>query len=336
MPATARAPRPLSASTLLLALALISRPASADAQQLGSAFPLEDEQTAVVRVTPGQFLRVRLKDGSRAGGPLISATPTAFTVGPSVAFSDHDAVLRLGTVDSMWVRAYSTRRGSVAGGLLGALAGMGIGLTSSSLCPTSGPASTGAKPCARGVITSTASGALFGGLLGSLVGSGRTHWRRLLPRGDTPPPSDLAATTVITGADSGAYDPRAIALMRIPRGTQVRLTFVNRGDLAGYLLRTGAGSATIGVLAGMPTDTPVPMWTIASVWERGTAKRTGATAGLVFGSALGVALGTRSSACDPGKSCRAAIIAEAGTGALFGYLLGGVIGDFFPKWYRRY
>jgi hypothetical protein len=39
---------------------------------------------------------------------------------------------------------------------------------------------------------------------------------------------------------------------------------------------------------------------------------------------------------DPGQSCRAAIIAEAGTGALFGYLLGGVIGDLFPKWYRRY
>src|SRR5687767_7017179 len=102
MPATVPMSRPSFANACVLSLlALISRPA--DAQRLGSTFRYADEQTAVVRIRPGQFVRVRLKDGSRAGGPLITATPTAFTVGPSVAFGDRDSVLALGAMDSLWV-----------------------------------------------------------------------------------------------------------------------------------------------------------------------------------------------------------------------------------------
>lgn len=328
----APAPRPLFAKGLLLSLlALISRPAGA--QQLGSPFALDDEQTAVVRVLPGQFVRVRLKDGSRAGGPLIKATPTAFTVGPSVAFGERDAVLALGAVDSLWVRAYSTRRGMLVGGAIGGLVGLGIGLTSTSLCAQT---SSNAKLCPEGVLTTAGSGALLGGIMGSLVGSGRTHWSRLLPGGERPPPADLSLTTLIAQADSAAYNPRAVALMRIPRGAQVRLTFKDRGDLAGYLLRTGAGGATLGVLVGTPSDAPIALESLERVWERGTAKRTGATAGILLGSAAGIILATRSSVCDPDRSCRSAIIADAGTGALLGYLLGGVVGDRFSKWHRRY
>src|SRR6266498_992279 len=114
MPAMALAPRPQSAKVLLTTvLTLFGFPAAA--QQLGTTFALADQQTAVAHVVPGQFLRVRLKDGSRTGGPLIQATPVAFTLGPSVAFGDEDSRLYLGTVDSMWVRVYSTRRGMVIG-----------------------------------------------------------------------------------------------------------------------------------------------------------------------------------------------------------------------------
>lgn len=186
------------------------------------------------------------------------------------------------------------------------------------------------------MLTTAGSGALLGGIMGSLVGSGRTHWRRMLPRGESPPASGLHVATLLAPADSSAYDPRAVALMRIPKGTQVRLTFKDRGDLAGYLLRTGARGATLGVRVGTPGDAPIPMESLERVWERGTAKRAGSTAGFILGSTVGAVLGTRSSACEPGQSCRSAIIAEAGTGALLGYLLGGVVGDRFPKWHRRY
>ena len=333
MPATALRSRALFANAGLLSLlALIGRPAGA--QQLGSAFKFADEQTAVVRIQPGEFVRVRLKDGSRAGGPLISATPTAFTVGPSVAYGDRDSVLALGAMDSLWVRVPSTRRGALSGAVLGGLVGLGIGLTSTSLCPTEGPGE--AKPCASGVITTTASGVLLGGIMGSLVGSGRTHWRRHLPRGDMPSGSGGAEATLIARPDSTTYDPRALALMRIPSDAQVRLTFKDRGDLAGYLLRTGAGGATLEVRIGTPGDVPIPLESLESIWERGTARRTGTTAGVVLGSATGIAIATGSSSCDPDNSCTSAILLYAGTGALLGYLFGGIIGDHFPKWHRRY
>jgi hypothetical protein len=333
MPATVLAPRPRFAKLVLVALLALSSPPVV-AQQLGSTFALDDEQTALVRVTPGQFVRVRLKDGSRAGGPLITATPTAFTVGPSVAFGDRDSVLALGAMDSLWVRVPSTRRGALSGAVLGGLAGLGIGLTSTALCPTEGPGD--AKPCASGVIATAASGALLGGIMGSLVGSGRTHWQRLLPRGETRSESGLAVATLIARPDSTTYDPRALVLMRIPSSAQVRLTFKDRGDLAGHLLRTGAGGASLDVTIGTPGDAPIPMESLESIWERGTARRTGATAGMILGTAAGIAIATQSASCDPDNSCSAAILVDAGAGALLGFLLGGAVGDHLPKWHRRY
>jgi hypothetical protein len=333
MPATVPAPRPRFVKLVLVALLALSS-APAVAQQLGSTFALDNQQTALVRVTPGQFVRVRLKDGARAGGPLIRATPAAFTVGPSVAFGDRDSVLALGNVDSLWVRAYSTRRGMLTGAVIGGLAGLGIGLTSTSLCPTEG--SGAPKPCAQGIIATAASGALLGGVMGSLLGSGRTHWRRLLPQGDTPPAGLNVVATLTAPGDGVSYDPRAMALMRIPRESQVRLTFWNRGDLGGYLLRTGARGAQLGVVVGDPGGAPIPLETLEEIWERGDSRRDGSSIGLVLGALSGVVIATQSSACDPDKSCRTAIIADGAAFALFGYVAGGVVGSRFPKWHRRY
>lgn len=332
MPAMAHAPRPLLASIFAVAvLALIGRPA--DAQQLGSTFALDEQQTAVVRVAPGQFVRVRLKDGTRAGGPLIRATPVAFTVGPSVAFGDADSVLRLRNVDSMWVKVYSTRRGTITGGLIGGVVGLGIGMTSTSLCAQT---SSNAKLCPEGVLTTAASGVLLGGLMGSLVGAGRTHWRRVLPEGERRLNAGGSVATLVAANDSVAYDLRALTLMRIPRGAQVRLVFGDRADLAGYLLRTGARGATLGVVVGQPGDAPISMQSLEGIWERGTARRTGATAGLLLGSLAGIVTSTQSSSCEPHKNCRTAIIADVGAFALLGYFVGGRVGHWFPQWHRRY
>ena len=330
----AHAPRPPFARIVLtVVLALIGAPRLADGQELGSTFTMDDQQTAVARIGAGQFVRVRLKDGTRAGGPLIRSTPLAFTVGPSLAFGEQDSVLPLWSVDSMWVRVYSTRRGTIAGGLLGGLVGLGIGMTTTSLCPVQ----YGTKACAHGIVTSAASGALFGGLMGSLVGSGRTHWRRLLPHdGETRVPGDLSVATLTVPNDSVAFDPRAVTLMRIPRGSQVRLAFGDRGDLAGYLLRTGAGGATLGVVVGHPGDAPIPMASLEHIWVRGTAQRTGSAAGLLLGSLAGVVLATRSSACNAHRSCRTTLMADGGALGLVGYFLGDRVGHWFPQWHRWY
>ena len=327
MPAMALAPRLLFASVLLLL------PSEGAAQQLGATFPLAEQQTAVAHVTPGQFLRVRLKDGARTGGPLIQATPVAFTLGPSVAFGDEDSRLYLATVDSMWVRVSSTRRGMVIGALIGAAAGVGIGASAASVCPVNGYA----QPCTQGAVTSLAGGMLIGGLAGALVGSSRSHWRRLLPREGTGTAAPTGTVAVLTVPDDSiAFDPRALALMRVSRDNLLRLTFSDRGDLGGHVVRAGARGATLDVVSGHPGDAPIPLQSLESIWERGTAARTGSAVGVMAGSLAGVLIATQSSGCYPHSSCKTTIFADGvGFGAL-GFLIGGRVGNWFPEWRRKF
>src|SRR2546430_16308102 len=79
----ARPRRPVARLSFLLISVLLSvAPQTARAQQLGGTFPVEERQTAVARGVPGAFVRARLTDGSRAGGPLVGAPPVAVTFGP--------------------------------------------------------------------------------------------------------------------------------------------------------------------------------------------------------------------------------------------------------------
>src|SRR3989449_9161323 len=167
-------------SFLLINVFLLLAPRTASTQQLSGKLPVEERQTAVVRVVPGEFVRARLADGSRAGGPLLGATPVAFTLGPSVAYSDNPSVVRLVTVDSLWVRAYSSRRGTVIGGGLGGLLGLGLGMgvDAGSMCPTT----SGTRACAQSAVTSAAGGVRIGKGTGPIIGSGIGHWRRVRPR----------------------------------------------------------------------------------------------------------------------------------------------------------
>src|SRR6266540_4319475 len=327
MPAMALAPRPQSAKVLLTTvLTLFGFPAAA--QQLGTTFALADQQTAVAHVVPGQFLRVRLKDGSRTGGPLIQATPVAFTLGPSVAFGDEDSRLYLGTVDSMWVRVYSTRRGMVIGALVGAAAGMGIGAGAASVCPIDGYA----QPCTQGAVTSMAAGVL----VGAFLGSGRSHWQRLLPRYGTGTAAPTGTEAVLTVPDdSTAFDPRALALMRVSRDHLLRLTLGDRGDLGGYVVRAGARGATLDLVSGHPSDAPIPLQSLEGIWERGTAARTGSSIGLLAGSLAGLLIAAHSGTCERNK-CTGVIFGEGVIGAVGGFLLGDRVGHWFPQWHRKY
>ena len=332
MPAMALAPRPQSAELLLTAvLTLFGFPAAA--QQLGTTFALAEQQTAVAHVVPGQFLRVRLKDGSRTGGPLIQATPVAFTLGPSVAFGDDDSRLYLGTVDSMWVRVSSTRRGTVVGALIGAAAGLAVGVSAASLCPTE---AWSTKPCAQGAMTSVAGGLLVGGFAGSLFGSGQSHWRRLLPRDGTGTAAPTGTMAVlILPDDSTAFDARSLVLMRVSRDHLLRLAFGDRGDLGGYVVRAGAHGATLDVVSGHPGDTPISIRSLEGIWELGTAARQGSTIGLLAGSAVSALVTAHSRTCDRTR-CIGNIFANGVLGGIAGYFLGKGVGRWFAQWQRKY
>jgi len=331
----ARPRRPVARLSFLLISVLLSvAPQTARAQQLGGTFPVEERQTAVARVVPGAFVRARLTDGSRAGGPLVGATPVAFTLGPSVAYSDNQSVVRLVNVDSLWVRAYSSRRGAMIGGGVGGLLGLGLGMgVHGSICPTS----SGTRPCAQGTVSSAAVGVLLGGVTGSIIGSGIGHWRRLLPRrGWSPEPKGSRVARLIIPEDSARFDKRALALMRIRPDAIVRLTFADRGDLSGYVVRAGARGASVGIIAGNAPDEPIAITSLEAIWERGHAGKTGGAIGTLLGALGGVVYATRSSACDPHRNCRMAIIGDGLGGSLVGLFAGSRVGRFFPHWQRRF
>jgi len=321
-------------SVLLINGFLLLAPQTARTQQLGSTFPVEERQAAVARVFRGEFLRARLSDGSRAGGPLVGATPVAFTLGPSVAYSDNESIVRLVNVDSLWVRAYSSRRGALIGGGVGGLLGLGMGMgVHGSICPSS----SGPRACAQGAVSSAAVGVLVGGVTGSIIGSGIGHWRRVLPRGGrTTPPNGARVARLTVPDDSAAFDKRAVTLMRIRPDAVVRLTFADRGDLSGYVVRAGAGGASIGVIAGNAPDEPIVITSLEGIWERGRAGKTGAAVGTLLGALGGVVYATQSSACDPHRNCRMAIIGDGVGGSLLGLLAGSRVGRLFPHWQRRF
>src|SRR2546429_183397 len=50
-------------SFLLINVFLLLAPRTASTQQLSGTFPVEERQTAVVRVVPGEFVRARLAGG---------------------------------------------------------------------------------------------------------------------------------------------------------------------------------------------------------------------------------------------------------------------------------
>src|SRR5207247_983867 len=203
-------------------------PRTASTQQRGGTFPVEERQTAVVRVVPGEFVRARLTDGSRAGGPLVGATPVAFTLGPSVAYSDNQSVVRLVTVDSLWVRAYSSRRGAVIGGGLGGLLGLGLGMgvDAGSMCPTT----SGTRACAQSAVTSAAVGVLIGSVTGSIIGSGIGHWRRVLPSGccNTEPTWSRVSRADVPTQCAG-FDRPPLTLRSHRPEARVRVTWAMRG-----------------------------------------------------------------------------------------------------------
>jgi hypothetical protein len=320
---------------LLVSVLLLLAPQTARTQQLGNTFRVEEQQTAVVRVVPGQFVRARLIDGSPAGGPLVGATPVAFTLGPSVAYSDNESVVKLVSVDSLWVRSYSSRRGAILGGGIGGLLGLGlgVGVDAGSMCPTS----TGTRACAQSAVTSAAVGVLIGGVTGSIIGSGVGHWRRLLPqRGWSREPTSAPVARLTVPDDSAAFDKRAMALMRVRPDALVRLTFADRGDLSGYVVRAGARGASIALTTGNAPDEPIAITSLEGIWERGHAGKTGAAIGTLVGSLGGVLVATQSSACNPHENCRMAIIGDGIGGALLGLLAGDRVGRLFPQWHRRF
>jgi hypothetical protein len=329
----------LTARTALVwGVAVLATPSAATAQlatsRLSENWRLEERQAALARVPPGEFIRLRLSDGGRAGGPIVRWTPHTVTLGPYLGYAERDTVVAVTMIDSLWFRGRATRRGAAYGAIALGAVGVLVGSTESRICPAG---ATSKKACPQGAVTSGVAGVLLGGLIGAVVASGTPEWHRVHPwdRGGRSAPPGTPVTLIAPG-DSSVADPRSLALARLRPGTLTRLTFGDRPDLGGYVVVAGARRATLAATVGPFGDEPVSLASLDAIWERGTAARGGSVVGLLLGAAAGTYVAASTSACDPGNHCTGAIAADGLIGGVLGWLLGGRVGSAFPKWQRRF
>jgi len=304
--------------------------------QLGSTMELEDRQAAVGRVPVGTIVRLRLSDGGRAGGPVVRWNSLSVTLGPYLGYAERDTFVAIQAIDTLWLRGQSTRRGAMWGAISGLALGVAVGATSSSLCPQAGTT----KPCAQGALTSAVTGLVVVGLVGAIVGSGSPEWRRIHPRGHSALATQPSGPPVVLEARDASTDPdpRALALVRTRPGALVNLRFTDRPDLAGYVVRAGFRRAMIAPVAG-GSATPegsLALGSVAAIWQRGTAARTGSVLGAVLAFGAGVYVAQNSSGCGPSSNCTSTMLADGVLGGLVGWVVGGRVGSLFPRWQRRF
>ena len=324
--------RPRSADVLVILACLGLAAPGTGAAQLGETFALEERQGALARVPDGEIIRVRLGSGARAAGPIRFWSTSSVTLGPYLGYAAHDTVLALAAIDTLWLRGRATRRGALWGGATGLAVGAVLGATTSSICPIGGRN----QPCARGAVTSAVVGLVVGGLAGALVGSGNPQWRRLHPRdGRTAAPRGPAVILAAPG-DTGAADPRALALARVRQGALVRLQFADGPDLAGYVERAGFRRAVLTPVGAAPAQGPVSLASLEAVWERGSARRTGAIVGAFVGAGAATWKTVDADRCPPDNGCAATILTNGVLGGLAGWVLGDRAGTLFPRWHRRF
>jgi hypothetical protein len=319
----------LAATLGLLAPAVLSA-------QLGSTFELEDRQAAVGRVPLGKIIRVRLSDGGRAAGPVLRWNSLAVMLGPYMGYAEKDTFVAIQSIDTLWLRGRSTRRGAMYGAISGLALGVAIGSTASSLCPQAGST----KPCTQGAVTSAVTGLLVVGLVGAVIGSGSPEWRRIHPRGRLAFPTQPSGAPVVLEARDASTepDPRALALVRTRPGALVNLRFSDRPDLAGYVVRAGFRRAVIAPVAGVSAAPggPLALGSVDGIWERGTAARTGSVLGALVAFGAGAYVGSNARWCGPSSSCMSGMFADGVLGGLVGWVVGGRVGSLFPRWQRRF
>jgi hypothetical protein len=302
--------------------------------QLGATFDLEDRQAAVGRVPVGKIVRLRLSDGGQAAGPVLRWNSLSVTLGPYMGYAEQDTFVAIRSIDTLWLRGQSTRRGAVYGGVSGFALGVVVGSTAGSVCPKAGSI----RPCVQGAVTSAVTGLVVGGLVGAVIGSGSPAWLRLHPRGHTAFAQAAGPAVTLEARDQTTEpDPRAMVLVRSRPGALVNLRFNDRPDLAGYVVRAGFRRALIAPVVGSVTpEGPLALDAVNAVWERGSAARPGSVLGalLVFGA--GVYVASNAEPCGPSSNCTTSMLADGVLGGVVGWIVGGRIGSLFPRWERRY
>jgi hypothetical protein len=124
------------------------------------------------------------------------------------------------------------------------------------------------------------------------------------------------------------------ALARLRPGKEVRLHTAELGRLEGRLLSLSDSAVTVGM---SPAETSVALAEIDTLWQRGSAAKTGAIVGGIVGGLAGAVGGALITALDYSYDTGPGAGAAGGgaIGVVTGALLGGAIGAVIPRWRRR-
>lgn len=81
------------------------------------------------------------------------------------------------SLDSLWVRGTSAKRGAIIGGIAGVSAGVAFGVFANEV----GCKDDSGDPCPEAIPLMGLAGAAAGALVGALIGSAFPHWHRRVP-----------------------------------------------------------------------------------------------------------------------------------------------------------
>lgn len=156
-------------------LLLVTAVAGSSTAQMPSSAASNREAT-IRTLRDSQMVRVVAAGLGRQQGRVFQVG------GTDLALAREGGPLRVpsATVDSLWVRGSSMKRGAIVGGVAGGLVGLGVGLlVNQTLCRAS---DSGCDDDHTTVLLTAGLGGLAAGtLVGALIGSVIPKWQRRLP-----------------------------------------------------------------------------------------------------------------------------------------------------------
>jgi hypothetical protein len=128
---------------------------------------------AMARLKPEGLVRIHQIGGGRIEGRFARGSATTLVLAGAPAPVEYSTA----TLDSLWVRGTSAKRGAIIGSITLGIAGMGLGVFANAVACES----DGGDSCPEAIPILGVLGAAGGGLLGALIGSAIPSWHRRIP-----------------------------------------------------------------------------------------------------------------------------------------------------------
>src|SRR2546428_6922075 len=139
---------------------------------VAQAFGQAAAPKVMVRLRPGQTVRIRLQTGQRLEGHVAAVD----TAPPVLRFAHLQPAVPIAAIDSLWLRKGAAETSALVGGIV---AGVGMFAFAASVC--SGVSETAGCHDWGAVIGWSAAGAAGGALLGAALASLAATWRLINP-----------------------------------------------------------------------------------------------------------------------------------------------------------